>query len=255
MQRYIDIEDTKQEISELITREWETEHVEAEIDKAVEIIQNNIIVWKLSKELLSIMNMWMRTNWYHLDGMSKFEHCLQTIVIRESKERLFVDLLYSDDQYPDKKIREYNFHYYLSDILSDMVSMFCENMFCRRWANMEYLLENEAKDWVLEHGEHVEAGDGGHFQWYDSVNEVVCYHLPHISQPLETLPCDFQHEEDWTCPICLEVGEETTCVRTKCKHVFHEQCFKDCKRAYFNQEENDGKTSCPCPICRRDVIN
>lgn len=94
----------------------------------------------------------------------------------------------------------------------------------------------------------------------------MCYHLPHIPEPAEhieeqvamrsliILPCDFQHEADWTCAICLEVDALVpTCVRTECAHVFHKSCFEECKRVFLEQEENENKTCCPCPMCRAPI--
>ena len=236
----------------------ESRQIEDGIDAAVESIQNTVTVWHLPQELLSIMNMWIRTNWYHTDRVPKFEHCLRTIVSQEVAGRVFHLLM--------KEVSPGRVGQMVDDEdLRHVVNRVSRDMACGRWQDMETDLVDEAKHWVSVHGEHVTAGDGGHFQWYDSVNEVVCYHLPHIPKEehneervvmsLETLPSDFNHEADWTCPICLELDAPVpTCVRTECKHIFHKSCLEDYNRVFLAQEENCDKVCCCCPMCRA-VIN
>jgi len=244
-----------QEIRELMAEE--SRQIETGIDAIVESIQNTITVSQLPQELLSIMNMWMRTDWYHTDRVPKFEHCLRTIVVRESKFRVFYQLVKQVRDCDDQMVDDEDLRYVVNRVSNALV--------CGRWQTMDIELVAEAKRWVSVQGEHVTAGDGGHFQWYDSIKEVVCYHLPHIPKhvmqndeqgmlSLETLPCDFQHEADWTCPICLEVDASVpTCVRTMCKHVLHKSCLEDYNRVFLEQEENEDKTCCPCPMCRADI--
>ena len=246
----------EKEIRELMTEE--SRQIEAGIDAAVESIQNTISVQYLPLELLGIMNMWARTEWYHL-GVSKFEQCLHTIVARETKHLVFDELVKEVRDDGGHMVDEYDLRWAVNRVSSYLSSGY--------WQTMDIDLLAEAKHWVSVHGEHVTAGDGGHFQWYDSIKEVVCYHLLHIPEPaehneeqvvmrsLETLPCDFQHEADWTCPICLELDASVPiCVRTACKHIFHKSCFENCNRVFLAQEENCNKTCCPCPMCRA-VIN
>jgi len=252
----------QQEIREFMA--MESREIEDGIDDAVERIQNtmqnNSIVSQLPQELLSIMNMWARTEWYHTDRVAKFKHCLHTIVARELRDRVFNRLVKevrdNDDQMLDyEDLRDW------VKRVSHTLALGCS----RYWQTMDIELVAEAKHWVSVHGEHVTAGDGGHFQWYDIINEEVCYNLPHIPQlprqfkhlvmSLETLPSDFQHEADWICPICLELDASVpTCVRTACKHIFHKSCFDECKRVFLEQEENRDKVCSPCPMCRA-VIN
>ena len=251
----------QQEIREFMA--MESREIEDEIDDAVERIQNtmqnNSIVSLLPQELRIIMNMWARTEWYHTDRVAKFEHCLHTIVARELRDRVFNRLV--------KEVRDNDDQMVDDEDLRHVVNRVSRDMACGRWQTMDIELLAEAKHWVSVHGEHVTAGDGGHFQWYDSIKEVVCYHLPHIPKEeekhneervvmsLETLPCDFKHEADWTCPICLELDAPVpTCVRTECKHIFHKSCFEDYNRVFVAQEENYDKVCCSCPMCRA-VIN
>ena len=253
----------EQEIRELMTEE--SRQIEDGIDAAVESIQNtmqnNSIVSLLPQELLSIMNMWARTNWYHTDRVAKFEHCLRTIVVRESKFRVFYQLVKQVRDGGDQLVDEDDLRYWVNRV-SHTLALGCS----RHWQTMETELLTEAKHWVSVQGEHVTAGDGGHFQWYDSIKEVVCYHLPHIPKhvmqndeqgmlSLETLPCDFQHEADWTCSICLhEDALVPTCVRTECAHIFHKSCLEDYNRVFLAQKKNYYKTCFSCPLCRA-IIN
>ena len=244
----------------------ESRQIEKGIDDVVEKIQNTMSniskVSQLPLELLSIMNMWARTEWYHADRVAKFEHCLHTIVAWELRDRVFNQLMKEYHDQGSHMVVYNDLRWVVNRVSSALSSSDGDR---RYWPTMEIDLLAEAKHWVSTHGEHVTAGDGGHFQWYDSIEEVVCYHLPHIPQPprqfekvvksLETLPSDFQHEADWTCSICLEVDAPVpTCVRTECKHIFHKSCLEDCKRVFLQQEENENKTCCPCPLCRA-VIN
>ena len=244
----------EKKIRELMTAEWR--QIEDGIDWVVKEIQKGMSVQYLPLEMLAIMNMWARTEWYHF-GVAKFEYCLHTIVARETKNLVFDELVKELCAAVDQMVDENDLRYVVNRVSSYLSSGY--------WQTMDTELLAEAKHWVSVHGEHVTAGDGGHFQWYDSINEVVCYHLPHIPEPveqneervvmsLEILPSDFQHEADWICPICLELDASVpTCVRTACKHIFHKSCFENCKRVFLEQEENRGKGCCPCPLCRGNI--
>ena len=235
----------------------ESRQIEDGIDWVVNEIQKGMSVQYLPLDMLAIMNMWARTGWYHF-GVAKFEYCLHTIVARETKRLVFDELVKELCAAVDQMVDENDLRWVVNRVSSYLCSGY--------WQTMDTELLAEAKHWVSVHGEHVTAGDGGHFQWYDSIKEVVCYHLLHIPEPEEpieeqvamrsliTLPCDFEHEADWTCPICLEVDASVpTCVRTECKHVLHKSCLEDYNRVFLEQEENEDKTCCPCPMCRADI--
>ena len=245
----------EKEIMELMA--FESRQIEDSIDWVVKEIQKGMSVQYLPHEMLAIMNMWARTEWYNL-GVAKFEYCLHTIVARETKRLVFDELVEELCTAVDQMVDENDLRWVVNRVSHYLSSGY--------WQTMDTELLAEAKHWVSVHGEHVTAGDGGHFQWYDSIKEVVCYHLPHIPEPaehneeqvvmrsLETLPCDFQHEADWTCPICLEVDALVpTCVRTECAHVFHKSCFDEYNHVFLAQEENKDKTCCSCPMCRAAI--
>lgn len=59
-----------------------------------------------------------------------------------------------------------------------------------------------------------------------------------------------KEQEDDECSICLLSLKCEPCFITLCRHTFHKSCFNSCKRVYLEQEENVGKTCCPCPLCR-----
>jgi len=246
----------EKEIRELMTEE--SRQIEAGIDWVVKEIQKGMSVQYLPLEMLAIMNMWARTGWYHF-GVAKFEYCLHTIVARETKQLVFDELVKEMCAAVDQMVDENDLRWVVNRVSSYLSSGY--------WQTMDIDLLAEAKHWVSTHGEHVTAGDSGHFQWYDSIKEVVCYHLLHIPEPAEhieeqvamrsliTLPCDFQHEADWTCPICMELNASVpTCVRTACQHIFHKSCLDNYNSVFLAQEENCGKTCCSCPMCRA-VIN
>ena len=235
----------------------ESRQIEAGIDAVVESIQKTLTVSHLPQELLAIMNMWARTEWYHF-GVAKFEYCLHTIVARETKHLVFDELVKELRAAVDQIVDENDLRWVVNSVSSYLSSGY--------WQTMDTELLAEAKHWVSVHGEQVTMGDGGHFQWYDSIKEVVCYHLPHISEPvehieeqvamrsLEILPCDFQHEADWTCSICLDVDASVPiCVRTACAHIYHESCLEECNRVFLAQQDNHGKACFSCPMCRAPI--
>ena len=278
MPGFFQSEGIEREIKALMASEACSEDVLMANNRAVKGIQDNMVVSELPPALRRILNMWAKTHWYalHCDGtmnhtwfnqpgVAKLELCLRVIVTHESRRRLYERL--TEDvalfgicfQMPDE-----------NDVCREVNSV-CNTM-VHNWPTMATKLTKEALRWIKEHDEHVMDNESEDFMWIHPDTGEECYHLMHLPKPevrddvpeehdveqalssLETLPCDFQHEEDWTCPICLEVGEETTCVRTGCKHVFHEHCFEKCKRAYLEQEENVGETCCPCPLCRGVVV-
>ena len=59
-----------------------------------------------------------------------------------------------------------------------------------------------------------------------------------------------KEQEDDECSICLQSLKCEPCFTTLCRHTFHKSCFNNCKRVYLEQDENDDKTCCPCPLCR-----
>ena len=261
--------DTKREIYALMMSEANSELAKNAVIFAVGGIQHNQDLSRLPVELHRIMNMWIRTTWYYTGlktdtwsfehGVSKFELCLRRIVTQKMKklvfERLAEDIIRPFSYMPD----ENDLYYAMSHV---------SNILANGWSTMGTDLADEALRWIKKHDEHVTDNDSEKFQWIHPDTGEECYHLPHLPKPeehddkpeehdvehvlssLETLPSNFQHETDLTCPICLEVGEGTTCVRTKCNHVFHEQCFKDYNRAYLEEQEENVSKTCPCPICR-----
>jgi hypothetical protein len=246
----------EKEITEFMATE--SREIEDGIDDAVERIQNtmqnNSIVSQLPQELRRIMNMWVRTNWYHTDRVAKFEHCLHTIVARELRDRVFNRLVKevrdNDDQMVDyEDLRDW------VKRVSHTLALGCS----RYWQTMETDLLAEAKHWVSVHGEHVTMGDDGHFRWYDIIKQVGWRAEPIEKQvairSLKRLPCDFQHQADWTCAICLDVDASVPrCVITECAHIYHELCLKNHYRAFLKQKKNENKTCFSCPLCRA-IIN
>jgi hypothetical protein len=141
-----------------------------------------VIIAHLPKKLLEVMNMWARIGWYDHDGGAKFEKCLWEVVSRELKTRVF-DLLKEwmigegGVVYPEKDL------FYALGTASNSLHFYKEEY----WPTMGAELEAEALRWVKEHdeGRLIESSDGGYFQYYDCVNEEVCYIMPHRPNPLD----------------------------------------------------------------------
>jgi hypothetical protein len=157
-----------------------------------------MVTTHLPKGLLEIMNMWARTGrWYDDDGDPKFEKCLWKVVSQEMKTRVF-DLLVKWMNEDDGKMPEKKNLYYALGTASNSLYNYHKNL----WATMGAELETEAYQWIKEHGENdlIESCDGGYFQYYDSINEEVCYRLPHIPKPNRFSKYEEKEKEaGWVC--------------------------------------------------------
>ena len=182
-----------QAIMDLMTNIEHDKMVKDAIAGAMEGIQCRVIIAHLPEKLLETMNMWARIGWYDEDGGAKFEKCLWEVVSRELKVRVF-DLL-SDWMiqegglvYPEKDL------FYALCTASNSLHYYKEEY----WPTMGAELEAEALQWVKEHdeGRLIESGDGGHFQYYDCVNEVVRYNMPHRPNPLDYQEQEQEQEEE-----------------------------------------------------------
>jgi len=173
---------TAQAIMELMTNIKHDKLVKDAIAGALEGIQCRVIIARLPEKLLKVMNMWARIGWYDEDGGAKFEKCLWEVVSRELKVRAF-DLLKEwligegGLVYPEKDL------FYALGTASNSLHFYKEEY----WPTMGAELEAEALRWVKEHdeGRLIESSDGGRFQYYDCVNEEVCYIMPHRPKPLD----------------------------------------------------------------------
>jgi len=191
-------------IMDLMTAEEHTEEVKDAIAFVMAGIQPSIVTAHLPEGLLEIMNMWVRIGWYDDDGDPKFEKCLWKVVSQELKTRVF-DLLVKWMNEDDGKMPEKKDLYYALGTASNSLYYYHKNL----WPTMGAELETEACRWVLEHGELtlIESGDGGHFQYYDCINEEVCYGLPHLPKPnrfskYEDEEEELEYEEEelgWVC--------------------------------------------------------
>ena len=223
--------------------------INAVVEKIQNTMQNNSIVSHLPQELRSIMNMWARTHWYHIDRVAKFQHCLRTIVAQELGVRVFNLLVKAVRDSGDQMV-DYNDLRDCVNRVSHTLALGCS----RYWQTMETDLLAEAKHWVSVHGEHVTMGDDGDFRGYDIIKQGGWQVAPIEKQvairSLKRLPCDFQHEADWTCAICFDVDASAPrCVITKCAHIYHELCLKNHYLAFLKHH-----TCFSCPLCRA-VIN
>ena len=188
-------------ILDLMNDKEHTEEVKDAIALVMEGIQRYMIVAHLPEGLLKIMNMWTRTGrWYDVDGDPKFEKCLWKVVSQEMKKQVF-NILVKWMNEDDGKMPEKKDLFYALSTVSNCLYYYHKNL----WSTMGAELEAEACRWVLEHGELalIESGDGGYFQYYDSINDEVCYHLPHIPKPNRFSYKEEEEEEQeeggWVC--------------------------------------------------------
>ena len=189
-------------ILDLMNDEANDEMVKDAIAFAMKGIQCRMIVAHLPEGLLEIMNMWARRSaWYDDDGDSKFEKCLWKVVSQEMKKRVF-DLLTEWMNQDDGLVCPKMDLFYAINTASNSLHYYKEEY----WSSLGIELESEACQWVLEHGEHdlIETSDGGYFQYYDNINEEVCYHLPHLPKPNR-----FSKEE--TGLVCVGVNTLVPC--------------------------------------------
>ena len=185
-------------IMDLMTAEEHTEEVKDAIAFVMKGIQRSMVTAHLPEGLLEIMNMWARrSEWYDNDGDPKFEKCLWKVVSREMKTRVF-DLLVKWMNEDDGKMPEKEDLYYAVGTVSNSLYYYHKEL----WPTMGAELETEAYQWINEHGENdlIESCDGGYFQYYDSINEEVCYHLPHLPKPNRFSKYEEKEKEvGWVC--------------------------------------------------------
>jgi hypothetical protein len=182
-----------QVIMELMTNAEHDKMVKDAIACAMEGIQCRMIIAHLPEKLLEIMNMWARTGWYDHDGGAKFEKCLWEVVSRELKKRVF-DLLSEWMIQDGGLVCPKKDLFYALCTASNSLHYYREEY----WPTMGAELEAEALHWVKEHdeGRLIESSDGGYFQYYDSVNEEVCHHMPHRPKPLDYEDQVLEHNQE-----------------------------------------------------------
>jgi hypothetical protein len=203
-----------QVIMDLMTAEEHDEKVKDAIAFAMEGIQSSMVVARLPEELRTIMNMWARIGWYDDDGDPKFEKCLWKVVSRKMKTRVF-NLLVKWMNEDDGKMPEKKDLYYALGTASNSLYYYHKKL----WPTMGSELETEALCWAKEHEELalLEGGDGGHFQYYDCINEEVCYHLPHLPKPNrfsneeEEEEEELEYEEEEAGWVCVGVNPLVPC--------------------------------------------
>jgi len=221
-------------------------------DEAVEAIQHRFDIRKLPRELEAIMNCWIRTHsWYNEVYVAKFECCLEAAVADEIRVFMTTFLQAKRAVLKDGVLNEGHFY--------DAVERVSRWMELMEWET-DSRLTNYAISWAQQYNDHVLQCDYDHnFAWFCNESRTTHRTLPHVPRhlknvDLELLSDDFQHEEPWDCPICLDDDtEDPSCVRTACAHIFHRGCLEQCKRTYFEREENYYKDCMPCPLCRADV--
>jgi len=201
-------------IMELMTAEEHTEEVKDAIAFVMGGIQRYMVTAHLPEGLLKIMKMWARrAEWYDEDGDPKFEKCLWKVVSQEMKTRVF-DLLVKWTNEDDGKMPEKKDLYYALGTASNSLYYYHKKL----WPTMGAELETEACRWVLEHAEEtlIESSDGGYFQYYDNINEEVCYRLPHLPKPnrfskYEDEEEELEYEEEEVGWVCVGVNTLVPC--------------------------------------------
>jgi hypothetical protein len=203
-------------IMRFITAEEHDETVKDAIAFVMEGIQSSMVMAKLPEKLLRIMNMWARTGWRDHNGEVKFEHCLWKVVAREMQKRVFAFLVERSREemcMPDED--EFAFDHALTNVMRALEGLAWVDGY---WPTLGAELADEAERWVTEHHEHflIEGGDGGHFQYYDCVNEEVCYIMPHRPKPqdyedYEDEETGEEEEEEETGWVCVGPGTLVPC--------------------------------------------
>ena len=198
------------EIMRFITTKEHDKMVKDAIAFVMASMQRSIIVARLPEKLRTFMNMWARLEWYDHNGDAKFERCLWKVVSRKMQELLVAYLLEQsrrDMCMPDED--EFAFNHALTNVMHNLAGLGCIEEY---WPTLGAELADEAERWVSEHGERqlIEGSDGGYFIWYDCVNEVVCYHMPHLPKPVEYEEDDEDCENDKTGVYEKEEEEETS---------------------------------------------
>ena len=222
-------------------------------DRTVNSIQRSIIVSQLPRQMLSIMNMWVRTgSWYDIDGVAKFERCLRKIVKKNMIRQVFTILVKQKGENTVCALDETDLSSALKCAQNHLESGLLTHMYNEMYVEayrmvIKMVIENEV--YYLVQDDHDRP-----FIYYDNIFEILRYNLPHVHKSLEILPDDFKYEIDYFCPICLEVDAAVpTFVRTECNHIFHKACFRSWYCIFSEQEDNSDKKYCPCPLCRRAV--
>ena len=209
-------------IMRFITAEEHDDKVKDAIAFVMEGIQCSMdadvrIMAGLPEKLRRIMNMWARTGWYDHNGEVKFEHCLWKVVAREMQKRVFAFLVERSREemcMPDED--EFAFDHALTNVMRALEGLAWVDGY---WPTLGAELADEAERWVTEYHEHflIEGGDGGSFQYYDCVNEEVCYHMPHRPKPVvyeERVYEDEEtgeEEEEETGWVCVGPGTLVSC--------------------------------------------
>jgi len=201
-------------IMDLMTAEENTEEVKDAIAFVMGGIQRYMVIAHLPEGLLKIMNMWARrTEWYDNDGDPKFEKCLWKVVSHEMKTQVF-NLLVKWMNEDDGKMPEKKDLYYALGTASNSLYYYHKKL----WPTMGAELETEACQWIKEHAEEtlIESSDGGYFQYYDNINEEVCYRLPHLPKPnrfskYEDEEEELEYEEEEAGWVCVGVNTLVPC--------------------------------------------
>ena len=205
-------------ILRFINAEEHDEMVKDAIAFVMEGIQCSMVMAKLPEKLLRFMNMWARTGWYDHNGEVKFEHCLWKVVAREMQKRVLAFLVErSREEMCMPEEDEFAFDHALMNVMRALGGLAWVDGY---WPTLGAELADEAERWVTEYHEHflIEGGDGGCFQYYDCVNEEVCYHMPHRTKPVVYEERDYEdeetgeeEEEEETGWVCVGAGTLVPC--------------------------------------------
>ena len=151
------------------------------VTRTLTSIQNAMIISQLPVGLRRQMNGWARSDeWYHTDGVSKFEHCLRKIVTKELKRRVFLYLIeVTSESEPLPNDHD----------LSDALGVVRSPLDLGNWTTMDnHTMINElclaVSQWIRNHNEQLPEDVGNTFQWKDSETGDVYYHLPHLPKPV-----------------------------------------------------------------------
>ena len=209
--RFITAEEHNKKVKDAIA--FVMESMQRTIDDNIMAQHSKNIMARLPEKLRTIMNMWARLEWYDHNGDAKFELCLWKVVAREMQKRVFAFLVeWSREEMCMPNEDEFAFDHALTNVMNNLAGLAWVDGY---WPTLGAELADEAERLVTEYHEHflIEGGDGGRFQWYDSVNEKICYHMPHRPMPVVYNEDDEDCENDKT-GVCEKEEEEETSTQT-----------------------------------------
>jgi hypothetical protein len=149
------------------------------IEKVVVAIQDRFDVEKIHSEMMAIMNCWRRTNsWLDEDYVSKFDRCLEEVVVDEMRGFLkgFLEAR-SKDLEDGMTLKEGD--------LYDAVKSASHYLLSRDW-EADPKLTDSVIWWAQYYGDHILQCDYEHSAvWFNNENNTTHYELLDLPNPMD----------------------------------------------------------------------